>query len=237
MSPKTELIVALDFPGAAPAEAMISKLEGLPLIYKVGLELFVSEGPQWIRKTLVDRGCRVFLDLKLHDIPNTVAKATEAAGRMGVELLTVHLAGGRKMLQAAQGVAKRPKLLGVTVLTSFDEAGWGEVTQALSATPAATMTSVRGLFDLAASVKLDGVVCSPHELKLLESPLYTVVPGIRPAGADAGDQSRTATPRQAAEAGARAVVVGRPITQAADPRAAAHAILAELALPRGPELA
>lgn len=235
MSPKTELIVALDFPGAAPAEAMISKLEGLPLIYKVGLELFVSEGQQWVRQALVDRGCRVFLDLKLHDIPNTVAKATEAAGRMGVELLTVHLAGGRKMLQAAQAVPNRPKLLGVTVLTSFDEAGWGEVTQALTAVPAATLTSVRGLFDLAASVKLDGVVCSPHELKLLESPLYTVVPGIRPAGAGApaspasDDQSRTATPRQAAEAGARAIVVGRPITQAADPRAAAHAILSELA--------
>lgn len=228
MSAGTELIVALDTPTAAAAEKILDQLEGLPIVYKVGLELFVSEGPRWVVDRLTSKGLRVFLDLKLHDIPNTVAKATESAGRLGVELLTVHLAGGRKMLEAALAVPKRPKLLGVTVLTSFDEGTWSEVTLALSANPASTTTSVRGLFALAESVRMDGVVCSTHELGLLERPLLTVVPGIRPTGTPAQDQARAATPSEAAQAGARMIVVGRPITQAPDPRAAAHAILAEL---------
>jgi orotidine-5'-phosphate decarboxylase len=218
MKHPTELIVALDAPTAAAAEKLIDQLEGLPVIYKVGLELFVAEGPAWVVKRLTSRGLRVFLDLKLHDIPNTVAKATESAGRLGVELLTVHLAGGRKMLEAAAAVPKRPKLLGVTVLTSFDENGWSEVTQALAVTPASTTTSVRGLFALAQDVNLDGVVCAKPELALLERPMLTVVPGIRPAGAPAQDQGRVATPSEARDAGARAIVVGRPITQAREPK-------------------
>jgi orotidine-5'-phosphate decarboxylase len=233
----TELIVALDTPTAVAAEKLLDQLEGLPVIYKVGLELFVSEGPKWVTQRLTSRGFRVFLDLKLHDIPNTVAKAVESAGRLGVELLTVHLAGGRKMLEAALAVPRRPKLLGVTVLTSFDEAGWGEVATAVSAIPASTTTSVRGFFSLAESVGMDGVVCSTRELPLLERPLFAVVPGIRPAGSSAQDQGRVATPREAAQAGARAIVVGRPITQAPDPRAAAHAVLAELSSCNDAELA
>ncbi len=188
---------------------------------KVGFELFVAAGPEFVRQ-LTGRGFEVFLDLKFHDIPNTVASACKAAASLGVWMINVHASGGAKMMQAArealQGCANPPKLIAVTVLTSMDKAqlaGTG-----VTAEPA---EQVQHLAQLAASSGLDGVVCSAQEARLLREVLgqdfLLVTPGIRPAGSEQGDQSRVMTPAQAREAGVSYVVVGRPITQAADPLA------------------
>lgn len=229
-----ELIVALDAPDVDTARSWVRGLDGLPILYKVGLELFCSAGPDFVRE-LVDSGKRVFLDLKFHDIPNTVAKAAVQAQRLGVEIFTLHLAGGRRMVDQVRhelaGFAKRPKVIGVTVLTSFDDSGWGEVTRAISGTQAAVADAAPRLIQAGLSWGVDGVVCSAHELEgaLRSAPgTFTVVPGIRPAGVAAGDQARIVTPAAAARLGASSVVVGRPIHGAPDPRAAAEAILAEL---------
>jgi orotidine-5'-phosphate decarboxylase len=224
------LIVALDFPDAPAALACVDKLSGSVSWFKVGLELYLATGDSVVRE-LKKRGHSVFLDLKLHDIPNTVGASIRSLARLEPDLLTVHAAGGRAMLQAAAEAArswpKPPRLLAVTVLTSLD-------TMALAETgvPTAPMEQALRLARLAAECGIDGMVCSPAEAAALHSALpkaLLVTPGIRPAGSEAGDQKRIATPQFALAAGAGMLVIGRPITAAADPKAAAQAILADMA--------
>ncbi len=235
----TELIVALDFSDAQKADALLAELEGLPVIYKVGLELFLQAGPEWV-KHWINKGRRVFLDLKFHDIPNTVAKACVQASRMGVEMLTLHTVGGRQMIdriqeelanEAAKGHQK-PKLLGVTVLTSFDDLGWSEVAQATGVESPSARHSVEGLVAKASEWGLDGIVCSPWEVSWVAENypnLLSIVPGIRLDQKVVGDdQARTMTPKLAAERGASAIVVGRPIILAEHPRNTALRILGDL---------
>jgi orotidine-5'-phosphate decarboxylase len=231
----TELIVALDFPKPEKALRFVEDMGDLPVLYKVGLELFMASGPDIVRE-LVHRKKRVFLDLKLYDIPNTVARAALQAALLHVEMLTLHLAGGSAMIR---GVAEefanipelRPKILGVTVLTSFDDVRWAEVTKALTGHAADIAVSVDGLVEHAVTWGVDGLVCSAMELESIRAQypsLYTVVPGIRPAGVAANDQARVMTPKQAHLAGASAIVVGRPITGAENPREMAESILKDL---------
>jgi orotidine-5'-phosphate decarboxylase len=221
------LIVALDFPDAGAALGLVDRLEGTASFFKVGLELYLAEGNQLVAE-LLRRGLSVFLDLKLHDIPNTVAAAVRSAGRLGVNMLTVHAAGGPEMLSAAVEAAPEGlNLLAVTVLTSMD-ASQLQAT-GISATPAA---QVETLASIALASKIPGLVCSPMEVGSLREkfgakPLL-VTPGIRPEGSDAGDQRRLATPSAAIAAGASYLVVGRPISRAADPAKAAIAIAAEI---------
>ena len=234
---KTELIIALDYAADGPVRNLLTQLEGLPVIYKVGLELFIAKGPDFI-KELIQKKTRIFLDLKLHDIPHTVAKAVKQVSELGVEMTTLHITGGKKMVQAAQNELAADclvKLLGVTVLTSFDDQGWGEVLSAAtnqSLPKVNTGSSALALASQAAEWKMGGIVCSAHELPSIRAKnpgLYAVVPGIRPSGVAAGDQSRIMTPQDAVSAGASALVIGRPITESADPRKAAEQILREIA--------
>ncbi|HKA90578.1 MAG TPA: orotidine-5'-phosphate decarboxylase [Haliangiales bacterium] len=222
------LIVALDVEDAAAAEALLAKLAGVVTRVKVGLELYTAEGPELVRR-LVGRGLDVMLDLKLHDIPETVARATSRAAELGVDLLTVHVAGGTKMMQAAVGAAAgRTRILGVTVLTSLTSRDLAEV----AIEPSVEEVVVRRA-TLAMEAGLDGVVASPLEAARIRAAapedFLIVTPGVRPAASTADDQARVATPAAARAAGADLVVVGRPIRDAADPRAAAEAILRELA--------
>lgn len=228
---RKRLIVALDVPTAAAAAELEKRLEGVCRWFKVGLELFTAAGPGVV-ETLAARGHSVFLDLKFHDIPHTVAGAVRSAAALGVRMMTVHSAGGPAMLAAAHaaldGVANPPELLAVTVLTSMDAA------QMKAAGVARTPEKqVALLAKMALKAGFRGFVCSPHEvaaLRALTGPQgVLVVPGIRPAGAKAGDQKRAATPADALKAGASYLVVGRPITQAADPAEAAEAIIKEMA--------
>ncbi len=230
----TELIVALDYSSGSEAKNLISQLSGRPVIWKVGLELFTAEGPSWVR-ALTDSGARVFLDLKLYDIPNTVAKAVAQAGELNVEFLTLHLSGGAAMLNSSVEILKRfkspPRLLGVSVLTSFSEDGWNEVSIAISGQKRPISESATALVGLGSKVGVTGIVCSADELKILKQKyprIYAVVPGIRPAGGHAQDQARVVTPSEAARRGADAIVVGRPITQAVDPGSMTDLILDEL---------
>ena len=229
---RDRLIVALDTPDLAAAEALVDRLAGVVAHFKVGSVLFTAAGPaavEMVRK----RGARVFLDLKYHDIPATVAGAVEAAVRLGVALLTVHASGGAAMLRAAAKAAQaagaaRPRILAVTVLTSLDRAALhGEL-----GVPVAIEGHAAHLALLARDAGCDGVVASAREaarLRALLGPATLIVtPGIRPAGGRADDQARTAAPAAAIRAGADYLVVGRPITEAADPAAAAAAILAEI---------
>lgn len=235
----TELIVALDFAKSDKAFTFIDTMGDLPLIYKVGLELFCSAGPDFVRE-LVHRKKRVFLDLKFFDIPNTVARAALQAACLHVEMLTLHLAGGSAMVRAvAEEFAMipelRPKILGVSVLTSFDDVRWAEVTKALTGHAVNVADSVQGLVEHAVAWGADGLVCSAAELGFIRENfpnLYTVVPGIRPEGTAAHDQARVMTPLQAHLAGASAIVVGRPITEAKDPRAMVEQILKDLSVTR-----
>jgi len=228
---RKHLIVALDVPDAASATRLVNQLEGTCQWFKVGLELFVAAGPAVI-EPLVAAGHSVFLDLKLHDIPNTVAAAVRSATALGVEMMTLHAAGGPAMLAAAksalEGVANPPELLAVTVLTSMDQAQVNAV--GLDRSPA---EQVAVLARMGLEAGLRGFVCSPKEvaaLRALTGPDgVLVVPGIRPAGAAIGDQKRIATPADALRQGASFLVVGRPITQAPDPAEAAAAILKEMA--------
>lgn len=223
------LIVALDFPSADTALSFVDSLEGRCRWFKVGMELFYAAGAGLIH-TLRERGFEVFLDLKLHDIPNTVAAATRAVAATGASLLTLHAAGGERMMNAAAEAALAPgspRLLAVTVLTSMDE-------QDLRATgvPDTPGEQALRLAQLAQRCGMAGMVCSAEELtafrsKLAVTPLL-VVPGIRPAGAEMGDQRRTATPSSAIRMGASMLVVGRPITRAPQPALAAEAILNEM---------
>lgn len=226
----SRLIIALDFPTAEQALAFVKPLDPQQCKLKVGFELFVAAGPDFVR-ALVQQGFAVFLDLKFHDIPNTVASACKAAAQLGVWMINVHASGGAKMMQAAQqalqGFENPPKLIAVTVLTSMDKAqlsGTG-----VNADPD---QQVLHLARLAADSGLDGVVCSAQEAGLLRKALgddfLLVTPGIRPEGSDQGDQSRVMTPAQARDAGVSYVVVGRPITQAADPLAVITQINAAL---------
>ncbi len=225
-----KVIVALDFADAETALALVGRLAPGLCRLKVGKELFTLAGPDLVR-TLVARGFEVFLDLKFHDIPNTVAAACRAAAGLGVWMLNVHAAGGRRMMIAAQealaGMPQRPYLIAVTVLTSMSAEDLGEVGVAVS--PA---DQVLRLARLTQACKLDGVVCSAQEASMLRADLGAdfrlVTPGIRPAGSEAGDQRRVMTPAEAMRAGATDLVIGRPITAAADPLAALNQINFEL---------
>ncbi|MEZ5480186.1 MAG: orotidine-5'-phosphate decarboxylase [Thiolinea sp.] len=218
----SRLIVALDFPEPAQALNFARRLHPAQCRLKVGFELFVAAGPDLVRQ-LVDQGFEVFLDLKFHDIPNTVAAACRAAAGLGVWLLNVHAAGGPVMLRAAReavdSVARPPQLIAVTVLTSMDAAQL----QQTGVTAQDPQQQVLQLARLTQQAGLDGVVCSAQEAALLRAQLgadfLLVTPGIRPAGSEQGDQQRIMTPEQARAAGIDFVVVGRPITQAADPLA------------------
>lgn len=229
-APRGRLIVALDVPAAARAAALAEAVapEAGPL--KLGLELFCAEGPPVLRRLAAH--APVFLDLKLHDIPNTVAGAVRALAPLGAAMLTVHAGGGPAMIAAARRAAEeagaaRPLILAVTVLTSMDAAQ-------LSATGVAggPVQQVLRLARMATESGADGLVCSPREVAPIRAALgdapALVVPGIRPPGTAAGDQSRIATPAEAVRDGADWIVVGRPVTGAADPAAAARAIVAGL---------
>jgi orotidine-5'-phosphate decarboxylase len=228
---RKRLIVALDVPDAAAAGSFVARLEGTCQWFKVGLELFVAAGPAVV-EPILKRGHSVFLDLKFHDIPNTVAGAVRSAASLGVHMITVHAAGGPAMLEAArtaiEGLPHPPELLAVTVLTSMDFAQRAAV--GLDRSPA---TQVELLARMALAQGYRGFVCSPREVANLRAVTgpegILVIPGIRPAGAEIGDQKRIATPDEALRAGASYLVVGRPITQAPDPAAAADAILKEIA--------
>ncbi|HWG21297.1 MAG TPA: orotidine-5'-phosphate decarboxylase [Terracidiphilus sp.] len=228
--PRERLIVALDVPDARAASLLVDRLDDTCAWFKVGLELFVSAGPAVI-EPLLRRGYSVFLDLKLHDIPNTVAGAVRSAASLGARMLTVHAGGGPAMLAAAQealsGVANAPQLLAVTVLTSMDA---GQLNAIGIDSPPAAQVDFLARMGLAAGIR--GFVCSPQEvatLRALTGPEATlVIPGIRPAGGAAGDQKRVATPGDALRNGASYLVVGRPITLADDPAKAAEAILEEM---------
>jgi orotidine-5'-phosphate decarboxylase len=230
--PRDRLIVALDTPGLAAAEALVERLAGVVAHFKVGSPLFTAAGPAAVE--MVQRhGARVFLDLKYHDIPAMVAGAVQAAAVLGVGLLTVHASGGAAMLRAASEAARasgrgRPRILAVTVLTSLDRAAL----QRELGVPVAVEGHAVHLAGLALAAGCDGVVASPREAGRLRALLgrdaLIVTPGIRPTGGGADDQVRTATPARACRAGADYLVVGRPITAAPDPAAAAAAILAEI---------
>jgi len=231
---RDHLAVALDVPGLAEAEALIPRLGGVPGWLKVGLELFVAAGPEAVRRAA--KHARVFLDLKLHDIPNTAAGAAAAATRLGAAMLTVHAGGGVEMMRAAREAAGEaaaksgaaaPRLVAVSVLTSFGPEELRRVGVA-----GGVPDHVARLVDLAREAGLDGAVASAREAHTLRRRVgpdfWLVTPGIRPAGASLDDQSRVATPAAAIEAGADLLVIGRPIARAADPAAAARAALEEI---------
>lgn len=225
-----KIIVALDFPDAASALALVDRLDPALCRLKVGKELFTAAGPELVR-ALGARGFDVFLDLKFHDIPNTVAAACRAAADLGVWMMNVHASGGRRMMTAAQealaGLPNRPLLIAVTVLTSMSAEDLGEV--GVADMPA---DQVLRLARLTQACKLDGVVSSAQEAALLRADLGAdfrlVTPGIRPAGAAVGDQRRVMTPAEALRAGATDLVIGRPITAAADPLAALKQIQTDI---------
>ena len=224
-----EVIVALDTPSLDEALAMVDRLGDDGGFYKVGLELYTAVGPRAVG-ALVERGKRVFLDLKLHDIPNTVKRAARAAAGLGAELLTVHAAGGVEMIEAArEGLGGGTRLLAVTVLTSMSPLELGSLFgRHVESVP----DEVLRLAELARSAGADGVVSAASEAARLRARLgddaLLVVPGIRPSGADRQDQKRVATPAHAVRSGADYLVIGRPVTQASDPAAALQAILAEV---------
>ena len=228
MNARDRLVVALDVPTAEEAVLLVDRLAGLAGMFKVGSQLFTASGPDLVRG-LVARGEKVFLDLKYHDIPNTVAGAVSAACQLGVSLVNVHALGGKAMMEAAVGAmpAMGTRLLAITVLTSHDAAGLDELGVAGEVTD-----TVRRLALLAHAAEVDGVVASPQEVPIVREAcgqdFLIVTPGIRPAGARTGDQARSATPATALKAGADLLVVGRPIIVAPDPGAAARAILREM---------
>lgn len=231
-----KIIVALDFADPEKALAMVDVLREDVSYFKVGMELFYSVGSQ-ILAAIQAKGCRIFLDLKFHDIPNTVAGAARAAGRYGVSMFNVHAAGGLAMLQQAVAAAQagaaeagqpKPLVIGVTVLTSLDQASLEtEVGIKRDIGEQVVLWS-----QLAKSAGLDGVVASPRELPLIRRAcgrdFVTVIPGVRPLWAAKNDQKRVMTPGEAVQAGADYLVIGRPITQAPDPREAARLIIKEI---------
>jgi orotidine-5'-phosphate decarboxylase len=230
LDPRSRLIVALDVSSAAEAKRIVQQVGDSAQIFKVGKQLFTAEGPQLVRD-LIASGRKVFLDLKFHDIPNTVSGAVSEAAKLGVSMLTVHASGGSKMLKTAAEASassmSKPLVLAVTVLTSLSDADLAELSVAVD-----VKTQVLRLAKLAVKAGCGGVVASAQEARQLRNELGTgfaiVTPGVRPAGASVGDQARVVTPADAIEAGATHIVVGRPITEAADLGRAAKEIVEEL---------
>lgn len=235
MGSKGQILAALDTVNIDQAVDWAHRLDRTVAGVKLGLEFFLANGPLGYRR-IAAVGMPIFLDLKLHDIPNTVAGALRAITPLGPNIVTVHAAGGQAMMQAARETAeeqaekrgvKRPKIIGVTVLTSLDDKDLAAIGQT-----GTTSDQVKRLATLAKTAGLDGVVCSPHEIEALRTDLgddfLLVVPGVRPQGSDSGDQKRVRTPGDAAKAGADYLVIGRPITAAADPRDAACRIATEI---------
>ncbi|AFL72595.1 orotidine-5'-phosphate decarboxylase [Thiocystis violascens] len=233
LTPSPRIIVALDFAAQSPALALVERLDPARCRLKVGKELFTRLGPAFV-EALQRRGFEVFLDLKFHDIPNTVAAACEAAADLGVWMVNVHIAGGSRMLtetrERLSRMARPPLLIGVTVLTSLDETDLAAI-----GCPGTPRERVLALARLGQAAGLDGIVCSPLEAALARAALgrefLLVTPGVRPAGVSVGDQKRVMTPAEAVAAGADYLVIGRPITQAADPLATIVEIERELAGP------
>jgi orotidine-5'-phosphate decarboxylase len=227
--PGNRVIAALDVPDSTAAVTLATRIGDAAGWVKVGLELFCADGPPVVA-AMRSMGRRVMLDLKLHDIPETVARSVAQVAGLGAQLLTIHTAGGWKMMEAAAKAARGSglKLLGVTVLTSLDENDLAQIGDGGS-----VEDLVRRRAQLAMECGLDGVVASPREAAVVRGGapegFYIVTPGIRPGGNSGDDQKRVATPAAAIAAGASHIVVGRPIRDAADPRAAAEAIVAELA--------
>ncbi len=230
MNARDRLIVALDVSSAAEARQVVQAIGDAATFYKIGKQLFTAEGPQVVRD-LVSSGRKVFLDLKFHDIPNTVAGAVASAAALGVSMLNVHASGGSKMLKAAVAAAEqssaKPTVLAVTVLTSLSDADLQEIGVSGNA-----LTQVLRLGALARAAGCGGLVASAREAGELRRELgegfAIVTPGVRPQGSDVDDQARVLTPRQAIAAGATHLVVGRPILQAADPAKAARQIVDEI---------
>ena len=231
MTTAPHVIVALDYPSADAARAFVAGVDPQLCRLKVGKELFTRSGPALVEE-LVGQGFDVFLDLKFHDIPNTVGQACAAAADLGVWMMNVHASGGRRMMAAAREALEQrggtaPLLIGVTVLTSMGAEDLAEV--GVSVAPA---DQVMRLADLARAAGLDGVVCSPMESTLLRHRLgddfLLVTPGVRPAGSDIGDQKRVLTPAEAIRQGSDYLVIGRPVTQAEDPVAVLRSINAEI---------
>ncbi len=227
---RSRLIVALDLPDRSSALESVERLSGHVGFFKIGLEIFTREGPRLVEE-IRNRGEKVFLDLKLHDIPNTVRGAVRAACRLGVQMLTVHASGGPTMLaaasQEAQSSVAPPLLLAVTALTSLSESEIHTMGIAGS-----VEQWVERLATMAQNSCIPGIVASSKELSMLRNrfgnAMQFVIPGIRPAGAEIQDQSRTATPGEAIRAGANYIVVGRPVLQAPDPAKAADSIVEEI---------
>lgn len=235
MNERNKLIVALDMESLDKAQELVKILKPKVKIFKIGMQLFTAYGPKAV-EIVKNAGAEVFLDLKFHDIPSTVSLAACEAVKMGVFMFNVHCLGGKAMLTAASQAVKdaadkrngkKPLLLGVTILTSMDRAELNRIGIAKSA-----RKQVINLAILAKSCGLDGVVCSGEEIEIIKKTcgkdFITVVPGIRPAGKEAGDQKRVTTPSSAIKSGADFIVVGRPITESPDPLKAAESIIAEM---------
>ena len=225
-----KLMLALDLPNRESALEMLEKLRGNLEWVKIGLQMYLAYGSDFVRE-VADMGFKIFLDLKLYDIPNTVASAVKSLKGLPISMLTIHTSGGREMMKYALDAAKETNpdllILGVTVLTSFNDEGLAETGVAK---PSAEQ--VENLACLAVDCGMKGLVCSPLEIealrKILPADVKLVTPGIRPAGSDANEQKRIMTPALAAEVGSSYIVVGRPILKAEDPAAAARAIIDEL---------
>lgn len=235
MGSKGQVLAALDTVSVNEAVDWAHQLDGAVSGLKLGLEFFLANGQLGYRR-IAASGLPIFLDLKLHDIPNTVAGAVRAIAPLAPSILTVHAGGGLAMMQAAREAAaenadklkvKRPSIVGVTVLTSLDDKDLAAVGQSQPVSD-----QVKRLANLARNAGLDGIVCSPHEIEAIRAEIgeefLLVVPGVRPGGADTGDQKRVRTPGDAAKAGADYLVIGRPITQATNPREAASRIALEI---------
>ena len=228
---KDKIIVPLDVPTANAARELIQAIGGTVGFFKIGNQLLTAEGPAIVREVL-DSGSKVFLDLKYHDIPNTVRHSVESACALGVDMLTIHLSGGRAMCEAAVAGrgASETLVLGVTVLTSLTDDALSDV-----GFRGTVKEEVLLLAELAKNTGVTGLVASPHELTLLRnrygSLFTTVIPGIRPKWSEPGDQKRVLTPRQAVDAGADYLVIGRPITASIDPKDAVRRIIDELESP------
>lgn len=235
MEARRRIIVALDLPSSEEAFSLISRLRGKVGMFKIGSELFTTAGPEFVRK-VVALGEEVFLDLKFHDIPNTVAKAGISAARLGVFMFNLHATGGKEMLVRASSEVREycekeslrpPKILAVTILTSLNKELASEV-----GFSGEILDLVKKLSALAREAGLDGVVCSPKEIEVVRAEcggdFLIVTPGIRPLFASADDQKRITTPREALDAGADYLVIGRPITKASSPEEAVEAIISEI---------
>jgi orotidine-5'-phosphate decarboxylase len=226
---KERILLGLDVDSRQKALHLVQSVQGLTGMFKVGLQLYMAAGPTIVRE-IVEMGSKVFLDLKLHDIPNTVRNAAVEAAKLGASMITVHASGGRAMLEAVSKDMRdkfgdrKPIVVGVTVLTSFDAAGLREV-----GVVDPMDDQVVKLARLSQSCGLDGVVCSPREIRLIRSavgPSFKIVtPGIRMPGQSADDQQRTATPKEAIAAGADYIVVGRSVTEDRDPRGALERLI------------